>query len=424
MPVHITIPKGLHPHLPKDVLSSSDRPTRVDVLVDGTIPPESSLSSSAAMTTCSSIVVLEAFRARERISRREMAEVAIESERLVGVASGGMDQAASIFGVTGSSLHISFVPELKAEPVKLPDSTPPHMFVIANTLVVSDKKVSGPVQYNLRVGELRMACRVLCKKLDLPQDASTTLLKPLMNEYFAKHPLRRGKEADDVEHSWAEWGEEAAQMVRLRDLALDVLPQEPQTREQIEELSGYTGDAFHKEFLSEFPSECRQLIYLERRACLDLMRSSRLPPPQPPTVRADKFDLYKRVRHVCNESLRVLRFKSVCQGGDASKAYPELGTIMHESQQSLFHDYDNGCPELETVCRLAEEAGALGSRPTGAGWGGSTVSLVEHGNVDTVLKALRTGYYDKKFSGSFDDEKFANAVLVSQPAAGACVYKV
>lgn len=78
-------------------------------MVTGTIPPESSLSSSAAMTSCSSILILEAFRAREYISRKEMAEVAIESgectrfvngssaweltgilsERLVGVNSGG-----------------------------------------------------------------------------------------------------------------------------------------------------------------------------------------------------------------------------------------------------------------------------------------------------------------------------------------------
>lgn len=41
-----------------------------------------------------------------------MAEVAIESERLVGVKSGGMDQAASIFGVADSAFHISFEPQL------------------------------------------------------------------------------------------------------------------------------------------------------------------------------------------------------------------------------------------------------------------------------------------------------------------------
>lgn len=111
--------QGLHPHLPPAVLSGSTTPTKIEVLIDGTIPPESSLSSSAAMTSCSSIVILEAFKARELISRREMAEVAIESgelsahlfhlearsapavltslfddpiplaERLVGVASGG-----------------------------------------------------------------------------------------------------------------------------------------------------------------------------------------------------------------------------------------------------------------------------------------------------------------------------------------------
>lgn len=86
--IHLIFPfffsniKGLLPHLPKSALESSNRPSQVDVLIDGTIPPESSLSSSAAMTTCSSIVILQAFHAREEISRKEMAEVAIESGEL------------------------------------------------------------------------------------------------------------------------------------------------------------------------------------------------------------------------------------------------------------------------------------------------------------------------------------------------------
>lgn len=53
-----------------------------------------------------------------------------------------MDQAASIFGVPNHALHISFYPKLKAIPTRLPDSDPSHAWVIANTLVVSDKKVS------------------------------------------------------------------------------------------------------------------------------------------------------------------------------------------------------------------------------------------------------------------------------------------
>jgi galactokinase len=248
--------KGLLPHLPSSVLESSSRPCQVDVMIDGTIPPESSLSSSAAMTSCSSIVVLQAFQAREIISRKEMAEVAIESERLVGVNSGGMDQAASIFGVVGSALHVSFVPELSAVPIKLPPSEPPHMFVIANTLVTSDKKVMGPFQYNLRVGELRMACRALAKELQLPQDDSTKVLKDLMEVYFSKHPLQEGKEDEDVTKVWKSWGLEAAKMCKLKDIALRSLPEQPIDRAKVEQLTGYKGSDYDKEFLSEFPSKC------------------------------------------------------------------------------------------------------------------------------------------------------------------------
>lgn len=385
--------KGLYPHLPKSVLQNSQsRPVQIDVLVDGTIPPESSLSSSAAMTTCSSIVVLEAFQARCLIGRHEMAEVAIESERLVGVNSGGMDQAASIFGVTGSALHISFEPTLDAIPTKLPVSKPPHVLVIANTLVVSDKKVMGPVQYNLRVCELMMACRALARKFDLPQDQSTKLLKPLTDVFFAKYPLQRDQVQGEVKESWENWGEEAAQLIHLRELCSKALPEHALSRTEVEELTNIKGEAYEKEFLSQFP------------------------------VRADTFALGKRVQHVFNESLNVLRFKSVCQeGGEGS--YKELGDIMHASQETLFNAYENGCPELQTVCQLAESNGALGCRPTGAGWGGSTVSLVEQGKVDQVINALRTNYYAKKYP-NMTDEEFADAVLVSQPAQGACIYVV
>ncbi len=108
--------------------------------------------------------------ARELIDRKEMAEVAIESERLVGVNSGGMDQSASIFGIPHHALYISFFPTLSVQPTRLPPSSPDHTFVIVNSLVVSDKKVTGPVNYNLRVVETRMAARALA---NLPRPGSS-----------------------------------------------------------------------------------------------------------------------------------------------------------------------------------------------------------------------------------------------------------
>jgi galactokinase len=393
--------KGLLPHLPKSALQSSDRPNRVEVLVDGTIPPESSLSSSAAMTCCSSILILQAFQAREKIGRREMTEVAIESERLVGVNSGGMDQAASIFGLPGSALHVSFVPQLSVKAIELPRSHQAHTFIIANTLMTSDKKVMGPVQYNLRVGELRMACRALCKVLSLPQSDDTKVLKNLMEVYFEKNPLQRkgggGNEEDDdedVQQARRAYGLEAAKIVKMQKIALPRLPNKELGRSEVEDLTGYKGDAFDKEFLSEFP------------------------------IKAETYKLHARVKHVLAESLRVLMFISACQcTHDVESSYQYLGKCMQDSQRSLLDDYENGCEELVKVCDLAVQHGALGCRPTGAGWGGSTIALVRQDKVEDVLQGLRKAYYKVNWPDQTDAE-FSAAVLVSQPAGGACVYKV
>lgn len=100
-----------------------------------------------------------------------------------------------------------------------------------------------------------MACRVLCRKLDLPQDQSTGLLKNLMDVYFRRNALHVESESQEVQDVLKKWGTEAAQMVKLRDVALKVLPREPQTRSELEILTGYQGSAFDDEFLSQFPSE-------------------------------------------------------------------------------------------------------------------------------------------------------------------------
>ena len=66
-----------------------------------------------------------------------------------------MDQAASVVSTPGSALYISFHPTLSVQPIELPTERvdPPAVFVIANSLVVSDKAVSAKTQYNLRAVE-------------------------------------------------------------------------------------------------------------------------------------------------------------------------------------------------------------------------------------------------------------------------------
>lgn len=97
----------------------------------------------------------------------------------------------------------------------------------------------------------------------------------------------------------------------------------------------------------------------------------------------------KRAKHAVYENQRTL---------DAVKALKEndiaaFGKLMNASHVSLRDDYEVSCPEMDI---LAEEAwkvpGVLGSRMTGGGFGGCTVSIVENDQVDTFIETVGSAY--------------------------------
>lgn len=109
-----------------DHVALQSPPSTIDLLYSGTVPAGGGLSSSAAMTTSSSLAILYAYQTasetqKQEVSRKQVTEVAIISEREVGVNSGGMDQAASVFGEKGKVLHM-FVLTLLATVHKLTGS--------------------------------------------------------------------------------------------------------------------------------------------------------------------------------------------------------------------------------------------------------------------------------------------------------------
>jgi galactokinase len=104
--------------------------------------------------------------------------------------------------------------------------------------------------------------------------------------------------------------------------------------------------------------------------------------------------LDRRARHVVEENERVLRVADALESGDVATA----GRLFGESHASLRDLYEVSSPELDALVDVAESvSGVLGSRMTGAGFGGCTVTLVRRDAVialgETVVEAYpaRTG---------------------------------
>jgi galactokinase len=120
-------------------------------------------------------------------------------------------------------------------------------------------------------------------------------------------------------------------------------------------------------------------------------------------------DIRKRVFHVISENQRVL---------DAEKALTNnelkvFGELMNKSHNSLKIYYEVSSPELDWLTDLARNTeGCYGSRLTGGGFGGSTISLMENSAIDSYKAKLDP--YKAKFG-------YEAEVFISNPMAGAHV---
>lgn len=100
----------------------------------------------------------------------------------------------------------------------------------------------------------------------------------------------------------------------------------------------------------------------------------------------------RRARHAVTENQRTIKAVKALKANDITL----FGNLMNASHISLRDDYEVTGIELDT---LVEEAwkidGVIGSRMTGAGFGGCTVSLVKTDAVDTFIEQVGTAYKNK-----------------------------
>ena len=117
-------------------------------------------------------------------------------------------------------------------------------------------------------------------------------------------------------------------------------------------------------------------------------------------VTPDLFDAYgdqlseivfQRCRHVITENARVLDASAALAAGDLT----EFGRLMTASHNSLRDDFEVSCDELDCLVDIANGTeGVLGSRMTGAGFGGCTVTLIHMDAIET-LRANLLPYNDR-----------------------------
>jgi galactokinase len=101
---------------------------------------------------------------------------------------------------------------------------------------------------------------------------------------------------------------------------------------------------------------------------------------------------HKRARHVVGEVQRTSDAVKALKAGDLTL----FGKLMNASHVSLRDDYEITGPELDTMASEAWKIdGVIGSRMTGGGFGGCTVSLVKDEAIDTFIKEVGTAYEAK-----------------------------
>jgi galactokinase len=99
--------------------------------------------------------------------------------------------------------------------------------------------------------------------------------------------------------------------------------------------------------------------------------------------------IYRRCRHIVTENARVLEAERALGSGD----FVACGRAMNASHVSMRDDFEITCPEVDMLAGLAQNVkGVYGSRMTGGGFGGCTISLLEEWAVDKASQMLTDGY--------------------------------
>lgn len=340
-------------------LNATLHPSRfpgMDVLVSSTLPMAAGLSSSSALVVACAMAYLRVSDSEfgGGLTRLSLAELLAEAEHYVGTRGGGMDQAVILNADAGHACKIDFFP-LRVENAPLPDDC---VVAVCDSTVKVKKSGEALHRYNAGPRLCALATALVQRQLqaDYGEDVA---LERLGDLWFG--PLC-------LTHSEAE------------DCCMRAVDKPRMRLAAVAARLDCTPDAVRERWIGDLP--------------------------EPP----DGFPIQARVRHQLTEYRRVEMARDALLAGDAES----FGALMNASHESCARDFEISSPELDALVKAARDAGALGARLTGAGFGGATVNLIYREDAAAFVAAVTEQYY-RQFLGYAGDAP----IFIAHPSAGA-----
>jgi galactokinase len=165
---------------------------------------------------------------------------------------------------------------------------------------------------------------------------------------------------------------------------------------------------------SEYPDRRRQCekaakllgVPMLRDASLQSLNANRLVFDR----ESDGGICFRRARHIVTENDRTVAAADAMM----KRSWKTCGQLMYESHASMRDDFEITCSEIDALVEIARTIdGVIGSRMTGGGFGGCTVSLVETAKAESISKAVAEQYRTKT--------GITPAIFATRPAQGATV---
>jgi galactokinase len=125
--------------------------------------------------------------------------------------------------------------------------------------------------------------------------------------------------------------------------------------------------------------------------------------------RLDDPVLLRRVRHVVTENARVVAAAQVLRATKTDVG--AIGSLLSASHRSLRDDFEVSSDRLDLAVAAALDAGALGARLTGAGFGGCAIALTPSEAADGVIAEVGTAFSRRRFAPP--------TCFTAEPSAGA-----